>query len=72
MVMQSIGLSDAVELEESEVLVVETDNGGLAGGPGNLAWKAATLLAERCGQNTERSHQAEEKIFWQLVLLVAA
>lgn len=30
MVMQSIGLSDAVELEESEVLVVETDNGGLA------------------------------------------
>lgn len=43
MVMQSVGLSDAVEIEEGEGLVVETDHSGLAGGPDNLAWKAAEL-----------------------------
>ena len=47
MVMQSVGLSDAVEIEEGEGLVVETDHSGLAGGPDNLAWKAAELLAEK-------------------------
>lgn len=63
MVMQSIGLSDVVELEESEGLVVETDNGGLAGGPSNLAWKAATLLAERCGKLPNVHIRLKKKIF---------
>ena len=37
MVMQSVGLSDAVEIEEGEGLVVETDHSGLAGGSSDAA-----------------------------------
>ena len=63
MVMQSVGLSDAVEIEEGEGLVVETDHSGLAGGPDNLAWKAAELLARCCGKIPNVHIRLNKKIF---------
>lgn len=63
MVMQSIGLSDSVELEEGEGLKVETDNFALAGGPDNLAWKAADLLAKHCGKIPNVHIRLNKKIF---------
>ncbi|WP_298564445.1 4-(cytidine 5'-diphospho)-2-C-methyl-D-erythritol kinase [uncultured Phascolarctobacterium sp.] len=63
MVMQSIGLSDTVTIEEGEGLTVETDHGGLAGGPDNLAWKAAALLARSCGKTPNVHIRLNKKIF---------
>lgn len=63
MVMQSIGLSDTVEIEEGEGLKVETDHGGLAGGPDNLAWKAAELLSRCCGKRPNVHIRLNKKIF---------
>ena len=63
MVMQSIGLCDAVELEEGENLSVTTDSSMLGGGPENLAWQAAELLARRCMKKPNVHIRINKKIF---------
>lgn len=63
MVMQSIGLSDEVELEEGEGLNVLTGSSQLPGGPSNLAWKAAELLARHCGKTPNVHIRLNKKIF---------
>lgn len=63
MVMQSIGLSDTVELTEGEGLTVTTGSSELPGGPSNLAWKAAELLARHCGKTPNVHISLNKKIF---------
>ena len=47
-ILQTVDLADTVEIGEAGELKVECDEADLSG-EGNLAWKAATALAERVG-----------------------
>ncbi len=50
MVMQSIELSDLVEITAAAGLSVETDNRQLGGGRENIAFRAAELMCEEAGR----------------------
>jgi len=50
MVMQTIALADEVSLDErTEGIVIETNMPELDCGPSNIAYRAAALVADRCG-----------------------
>lgn len=63
MVMQSIGLTDTVTITGAPELTVTNDCPGLAGGPSNLAYKAAVLMG-KVAQRPPRVHiHIEKRIF---------
>lgn len=50
MVMQSVGLADTLTFTSQPQLEVTCDKAELPGGPENLAWKAAELMAQVAGR----------------------
>jgi 4-diphosphocytidyl-2-C-methyl-D-erythritol kinase len=63
MVMQSVGLTDEITIADHETLEVTTDNSHLAGGPANLAWKAAELMGQVAGRKPLVSIHIQKRIF---------
>lgn len=63
MVMQTISLADTVTFMDSPELKVTTDLPGLEGGPSNLAWKAAVLMAEYAHREPRVHIHIEKKVF---------
>jgi 4-diphosphocytidyl-2-C-methyl-D-erythritol kinase len=63
MVMQSVGLTDEITIADHETLEVTTDNSHLAGGPANLAWKAAELMGQVAGRQPLVSIHIQKRIF---------
>ena len=63
MVMQTISLADTVTFTESPELRVTTDLPGLEGGPSNLAWRAAVLMAEYAHREPRVHIHIEKKVF---------
>ena len=63
MVMQTISLADTLTFTDSPELTVTVDLPGLEGGPSNLAWKAAVLMAEYAHRPPRVHIHIEKKIF---------
>ena len=63
MVMQTVSLADTVTITESPELRVTVDIPGLEGGPSNLAYKAAVLMAEYAHRKPKVHIHIDKKIF---------
>ena len=63
MVMQTVSLADTLTFTDSPELTVTVDLPGLEGGPSNLAWKAAVLMAEYAHRPPRVHIHIEKKIF---------
>lgn len=63
MVMQSLELCDEVIITEAKELMVTTDQENLSGGPSNLAYQAALLLAKKHGVKPNVHIHLIKKIF---------
>lgn len=63
MLMQSVSLSDEVIIEAGQGIEVTADIPGLSCGEDNLAYKAAALLAEKCGVIPNVHITLNKKIF---------
>lgn len=51
MIMQSINLHDKIYIKENREITVECNREWIPKGPGNIAYKAAKLILEKCGIN---------------------
>ena len=63
MVMQSVSLADTVTLEPHEGMLVLTGKDDLPGDDTNLAYKAAVLMANRCGKKPDVKITLTKRIF---------
>ncbi|MBQ9698586.1 MAG: 4-(cytidine 5'-diphospho)-2-C-methyl-D-erythritol kinase [Acidaminococcaceae bacterium] len=63
MVMQTVSLADTVTITESPELRVTVDIPDLEGGPSNLAYKAAVLMAEYAHRKPKVHIHIDKKIF---------